>query len=676
MIFLFYAAKVTACSAILFGYYFFFLRNRKFHQYNRFYLLLSTAFSVVFPLIYIPVFNTATATADTLITTLKVISLGDWEEAFVLTAHRNHHSFVFNLQNITITVYFAGLTICSLLVIRSLLYIRTLTKRYTKEMLGSVSFYNTREPGTPFSFFSSLFWNEKISQSSDTGQHILKHELYHIQSQHSLDILYAQLLNTAFWFNPIFHLVLKELRAIHEFLADECASASAGKYEYAELLVTEAMNNHASHLSSHFFHNQIKRRITMIIKHNHSSFSYARKIMALPLLFAMFCAFTRTAVYRTVSNELPLKSAEPITVVIDAGHGGSDPGARSETGKAEKDFTLSIAQTIRQLSEGYGIHVIMTRNADELPDHALNTADGLKNRVTISKKNKADLFISLHLNEAGNVSRTNAKNGFDIFVSSRNQQFEKSKILASAIAAQIKNTYTISGTLKETNKAYILTKLTVPAILIECGFMSDKADLDFIGSRQNQEKIARDILKGIVQFQRNGTAASQLPGMQENRPVALPAPELSKAVQEHPKEGFSLTDDTVTNMGVIKFMKGDTVIARLAEVKSFRSKDSVPQEGTAARYPGGISAWTAYLTKNLHFPKEALKNAIQGTVIVQFAVSDQGKVSKVEALSGPTAGGLREEAIRLIQQGGSWIPSVQDGHPVASVKKQPFVFRL
>lgn len=91
-------------------------------------------------------------------------------------------------------------------------------------------------------------------------------------------------------------------------------------------------------------------------------------------------------------------------------------------------------------------------------------------------------------------------------------------------------------------------------------------------------------------------------------------------------------------------------------------------------YPGGMAAWARYLNKSLRVPDEAINNGIQGSVMVQFIVDQEGNVSDVQAVSGPTEGGLREEAIRVIRKSGKWTPAIQNGRKVKSYKKQPIGF--
>ena len=95
-----------------------------------------------------------------------------------------------------------------------------------------------------------------------------------------------------------------------------------------------------------------------------------------------------------------------------------------------------------------------------------------------------------------------------------------------------------------------------------------------------------------------------------------------------------------------------------------------------ADYPGGERAWMQYLNHNLHYPDDAISNEIKGKVIVQFVVDTNGVVSDIKAISGPTRGGLREEAVRVIKASGNWIPATQNDVKVRSYKKIPIEFKL
>jgi len=93
-----------------------------------------------------------------------------------------------------------------------------------------------------------------------------------------------------------------------------------------------------------------------------------------------------------------------------------------------------------------------------------------------------------------------------------------------------------------------------------------------------------------------------------------------------------------------------------------------------SEFPGGQKAWQDYLSKNLHYPDEAINDEIMGDVVVQFIVDDKGNVSDVKAISGPEV--LRAESVRIITQSRKWIPAMQDGQKVAAYKLQPIKYRL
>lgn len=93
-----------------------------------------------------------------------------------------------------------------------------------------------------------------------------------------------------------------------------------------------------------------------------------------------------------------------------------------------------------------------------------------------------------------------------------------------------------------------------------------------------------------------------------------------------------------------------------------------------SHFPGGQSAWMAFLQAHFSYPNKAVKKKIEGTVIVQFIVGKDGTITDIQAISGPDL--LRPAAEKIIRQSPPWTPAFQDGRPVKSYKKQPFVFKL
>ena len=93
-----------------------------------------------------------------------------------------------------------------------------------------------------------------------------------------------------------------------------------------------------------------------------------------------------------------------------------------------------------------------------------------------------------------------------------------------------------------------------------------------------------------------------------------------------------------------------------------------------ATFPGGKPAWKDYLQRNIRYPARAIDKKIEGAVMVQFIVCQDGTLCDIEAISGPEE--LRQTAVDLIKKTPNWIPAQQNGKVVRSYKKQQIIFRL
>lgn len=505
MTFLLYLGKVMLCSGILLGYYWLFLRNKRFHHYNRFYLLATLLVSVLLPLIKIPVFYNAHGSVNQAVyQTLQVLTV-NYGEADMLREAPGKALFLWNMQGLLYYIYLAGTLVLLFALVRSLLYIRRISRRYPAERIGGLTFFHTSEPGTPFSFFRKIFWNNELAFNSQEGQQIFQHELFHVQQQHSSDILLTELVTALFWFNPFFRILKKELRAIHEFLADQYAISGKDRYAYAELLVMQTMKASYPAITNHFFQNHIKRRIAMITNQQSTRLSYRSRLMALPVLALVFCsiAFRAQRMAVTENGQPSAVALKPVTVMIDAGHGGTDPGATSPDGKVkEKDLALQISRKIQQLGAAYNVQVVMTRSGDDLPGGTTDKEDGLRARTKMAEQIKPAMYVSIHVSSTGGTTFTN-QTGFEIYVpNDTTQRVDQSKQLGSAVTRELSKLYTTNQTLKVRSEKniWVLQRTPCPALLIECGFIDNEKDLAYFSDPGNQEAVAKKILEGMVNY--------------------------------------------------------------------------------------------------------------------------------------------------------------------------------
>jgi N-acetylmuramoyl-L-alanine amidase len=505
---LIYLLKVSLISGLLFAYYRLFLRDRMFHQYNRAFLLAATLLSVALPFIPIPSVYSLTGMvhAPTLAGALHAITPGDWHEAESPVHVAGTDSRWMGWQGIVGLGYVV--VSCGFLFtfLRQIRYVHRLPGKYPREKIGDIHFYLTTEPGTPFSFLNRLFWNAEIDMNSSQGRQVLEHELYHIRHRHTLDLLLLKVVMILFWPVLIFYLIYREIRTIHEFLADRHAVSGGDRYQYAELLVWHSIHDRPLSLLHPFFQSSIKRRITMITQLKGATSGYFSRLMVLPLVFLLLCAFAdRLQGHRGAG----LKQGErgpvlkPFTVVIDAGHGGIDAGAVSGSVN-EKSINLALALKVKQLSPDYHVNVVLTRQDDELAGGKQTIRESLEYRAALANEDKADLFVSIHVNNSAGLKTSH---GFSLFVCPDNPHFTQSMQLGSALIDALKDSYETDGELKQLQRGiYILRNTSMPAVLLECGFIDNPTDLAFITNEGNQEKVAREILLGIQKYE-EGQAA-------------------------------------------------------------------------------------------------------------------------------------------------------------------------
>ena len=269
-----YFGKMILVSAVMSVYYLLFLRDKTFHHYNRFYLLGTMVLSLLLPLLKVEYFTIET------------------DSRILLLLNQFNQNPVQRIEN-TFSLWDFGTLVLGIIsffllaqLILGLMKIHQLKKEFPKESIEGISFYNTNLHDAPFSFFRNLFWKKSILINSDLGKQILKHEMVHIEQKHSFDKLFVQMIQSLFWFNPIFYFIKKEITLIHEYLADKKAVKNADTKAFAQMLLASNFSGNVLPATSPFLSSNLKKRLKMLTKKNTKN-SYARRILALPILFGV-----------------------------------------------------------------------------------------------------------------------------------------------------------------------------------------------------------------------------------------------------------------------------------------------------------------------------------------------------------------------------------------------------
>ena len=193
--------------------------------------------------------------------------------------------------------------------------------------------------------------------------------------------------------------------------------------------------------------------------------------------------------------------SEGRTVIIDAGHGSPDGGAVGNSGVLEKDLNLAVAKNLQKFFESNGTRVLVTRS----DDNGIYDVDGsiknkkvsdIKNREEFIKSSNAELFISIHMNKFSDSRYS----GPQVFFSPNN---EDSELLAKCIQESLINALNPEKKReikKAGNDIYLLKTAEIPAVLVECGFLSNHDEERKLQDTNYQRELAWSLYCGVIEY--------------------------------------------------------------------------------------------------------------------------------------------------------------------------------
>ncbi len=427
-----------------------------------------------------------------------------------------------------------------------------------------------------------------------------------------------ELLTVIFWINPFFHLMKKEVKAIHEFLADQFAVSENQKWEYAELLLMQALNTQ-NHLTNPFFHNQIKRRIAMITLSSKPSHQYLRKILVLPVAAIVLALFAFNYKEKISEQGKMNDNSKNSPVMEDTTKPQSPKVLLRTTTKLGPPPAKKIPSTDQlknwEDSKMYGVWLdgkrIFNSNLSNYSASDISYYD-------ISKLSKNAINYGKHYYQVDLMT--------DNYYRKMVSNWDSQKQLWM-------NALTPMDTLPS-----VIRKFQNPLIVID-GVISDSSNLYYM----DPNKInSINVLKGSTATAKYGNKASG--GVIE--------------VFTKPTTDYKSNDTIPRNKNA-----DDNKIFEKVEVES--------------SFPGGEPAWKKYIERNLAGINPAIKGAPNGTytVYVQFVVDKEGNISDVKALT-HYGYGMEEAAINLIKKGPRWVAAIQNGNKVKAYKKEPITFTV
>ena len=188
-------------------------------------------------------------------------------------------------------------------------------------------------------------------------------------------------------------------------------------------------------------------------------------------------------------------------IILDAGHGGEDPGAVGANGLYEKDLNLQFAFEIGKALEEKGYIVVYTRTEDRLLYKEEENIKGirkisdLKNRCQIAERYPDSIFVSIHMNSFGSSKYS----GLQVYYSQKNNN---SQALADLIQNKVISDLQPNNNrvIKPGNDMYILENINNTAVLIECGFLTNQDECKKLSEKEYQKELSFSIVCGIIEY--------------------------------------------------------------------------------------------------------------------------------------------------------------------------------
>ena len=194
---------------------------------------------------------------------------------------------------------------------------------------------------------------------------------------------------------------------------------------------------------------------------------------------------------------------EEITVVIDAGHGGEDGGCVAPDGTLEKDLNLSLATDVYEILRAAGINTSLTRKDDtmlyskygDLDDYTgVKKTYDLKNRVRMAKESECELFVSIHMNKFSDPRYS----GLQVYYSPNDSDSINAAMRIRKYAEEYLDPENEREIKKAGSNIYVLHRSQMPAVLVECGFLSNENDLELLKDRSYRKKLALCIAASVA----------------------------------------------------------------------------------------------------------------------------------------------------------------------------------
>ena len=639
--FLSYQGKAAIILAVFYMFYRLLLSKDTFHRFNRIVLLGTAALSFILPLCVITIKEVVILPAVSASTETIV---GEATETVAMVPEVSAPIWPVVLGSLFVLGALAVLVHVAISIIGIMRIIGS-GSRQTLE--SGETLIITENDTAPFSWMKYIVISREDYESGYSQ--ILTHEKAHIALRHSWDILFVDMITALQWFNPAIWMLKADLRALHEFEADDAVLRSGANIkEYQYLLIRKAVSKSGYSVANSFNHSTLKARITMMLNKKSSRMSVWKALYVIPLVGISLAATAETK--------------------VDYQYEGLQPEAVADTLKG-KDSEKSFPEpenpfTKKNLREGRFI------------------VDKENNTVTLNyfDNNCKELqvcYTGLDLNQ--NIYMHNGA----IVTKEMQNKAAHDDPDAVVIVAYLKDDNRVSAAIT-TSGPYVSGKIDVirdqievntndPVIVVNGERMPEGFDLNTIPS---SEITSMQVLKN----------EEALKEYETDKGVIVITTDPSKKNEEKPVPDVYINGKKASSEDIAALpanpkghVEADGTIRITTEENPKEEKKVTPFHQIAQRptFNGGdANEFSKWVNQNLRYPEKCRQSKVQGRVTLQFTVTETGKVADVKVLRGVNPE-IDKEATRVVSESPDWTPGRNENGEIVPVTYTfPVIFKL
>lgn len=670
--FLIYQGKAAIALAVFYMFYRLLLSKETFHRFNRIVLLGTAALSFVLPLCVI---------------TFKKVVVVPAMKASSETIVAEVAETVAMVPEASAPIW--PVVLCSLFVLGalavlvhvavSIIGIRRIISNGSRQTLESGETLIITETDTaPFSWMKYIVISREDYQSGYS--HILTHEKAHIALRHSWEILFVDMITALQWFNPAIWMLKADLRALHEFEADDAVLRSGANIkEYQYLLIRKAVSKSGYSVANSFNHSTLKARITMMLNQKSSRMSAWKALYVIPLVGISLAATAETKVDYQYEGQEPEAMADTLV-------GKDNKNSFREKNLSEGRFIIDEeANSITMIyfdhngNELRSQHKGMPLGQDEYYFHNGNMAtpaayeiylkeEGAVTFTTYRSNGKKILGIVTPNNNyvTGVWDATKHPDEQETVYHMKDKQYKVRggkyvEIEAPKIKVRDANGNEVK--VSESNLVYVINGERMPE-----GFDLNTIDPATITSME--------VLKTEKALQEYGT----------DKGVIVITTDPSKANEKKPVPDIYIDGKKATSEEVAAlpanpkgYVEPDGTVQLITEEKAADKKEPVPFQylGQKPGFNGGdANEFSKWVAANLKYPEKCRQSKVQGRVTLQFTITEKGEVTDVRVLRGVNEE-LDKEALRVVSASPRWTPGKdKNGNIVPVIFTFPVLFQL